>query len=406
MRLWEFDDNRAAPTSLVLEQDFILRVRRLNRIATPHLVANIKVSEVPSDYSGRGSLEDAHRRLEALVMAQKGTMCPMTNGDVFLIWPKSANVNVFPDQALMVLLPNGVGPQDKEKYVFLFDVPTEYTELRERANHYVNASREASSEVDEGSATFLLQTEAARGTLSAWTVNQVERMAKEVDLCPFIRSQSIYEVLPNNSWQQLFDEVFIGVEEVKQKYLPHTDVTHPRHLFLDLCQVFDRSLLEVMTQNFTSVSDMSLSINLSLPTILGVEFAKFAHVVQRPKRAQIGFEIHCGDLLQDFTQTLNAIDTLRQEGFRISLDGITPDMVSFFNFTRLGADFIKINIGKDFATSLKYPTIRQAIMQAPREKIIFFHCDSDLALKAGIEMGVRKFQGFLIDERARQWRKV
>jgi len=406
MRMWEFDDNRSVPTNLVLEQDFILRIRRLHRLGTPHFVANIQVSNIPADYSGRGSLDDAHRRLQALALAQKGTYAEMTNGDVFMVWTDSMQAKVFPDQAMMVTLPNGVAPGDVDKYVLRYHLPDDYALLRERANFYVDLSRTASVTEDENSPARLLKSEAARGPLSTWSLNQIERLIRDVDLCPFIRSQSIYAYQKDKSWQQLFDEAFIGLEEVKQTYFPHIDVTHPRHLFLELCQMLDRGLLTVLTQNYNSISDLSLSLNLTLPTVLGQEFAQFTHHVPRSARQHVGFEIHCGDLMQDFTQTLNSIATLRQEGFKIGIDGVTPDMLNYINFSRFDVDFIKINVSKEQVGTLKYPLIREGIAHAPREKLIFFHCDTEAAVNAGIDIGVTKFQGWLVDDLARKWRRV
>jgi EAL domain-containing protein (putative c-di-GMP-specific phosphodiesterase class I) len=405
MRMWEFDDNRTVPADLVLEQDFILRIRRLHRLGTPHLVANVMLTTIPEDYSGRGSLEDAHRHLQALAVAQKGTYAEMSNGDVFLIWPATVMAKAFPGQALMVTLPNGVAPDDLSKYVVQFELPQDYPLLRERANYYVDVSRTTAETEDENSPIRLLQTEAARGPLTAWSVNQIEKLAKDIDLCPYIRSQTVYELEKDKSWKQLFDETFMGLEEARQHYFPHLEVTQPKHLFLDLCQVLDRSLLAVLTQNYDSVSSMSLSLNLSLDTVLGPEFAQFTHRIPRAARQRIGFEIHCGDLMQDFTQTLNDLATIREEGYKLALDGITPDMIGFFNFNRFDVDYIKINISKDHAMSLKYPVIRESITHGPREKFIFFHCDSEQALHAGVELGVTKFQGWLIDEQARKWRK-
>lgn len=405
--MWEFDDNRAAPSSLVLEQDFILRIRRLHRLATPHLVANVALSEIPADYSGKGSMEEAQKRLQALILVQKGTYNEMTNGDVFLSWPSSSMSSIFPEQAMMVILPYGVASGDFAKYVTLYNLPEDYALLRERANHYVNASREnALTNEEENSPAMLLKSELTRGPLTAWSVNLIEKLTKDIDLCQYIRSQSIYEYQQkDNSWKQLVDETFIGLDDVKTKFFPHIELTNPKHLFLDLCQVLDRSLLETLTINYDSVSDMNLNLNLSLHTVLGLEFAQFTRRIPRSSRYRIGFEIHCGDLLQDFTQTLNALGTMRQEGYKLSIDGVTPDMLGYFDFAHFDVDYIKINVSKDNAASLKYQTIRENFFKAPKEKLIFFHCDSEQALSAGIDLGVTKFQGWLVDDKARSWRK-
>lgn len=306
----------------------------------------------------------------------------------------------------MVTLPNGVAPDDFGKYVQLYTLPDDYALLRERANHYVNASRQEAGEEDANSPARLLQSEMTRGPLTAWSVNLIERLTKDIDLCQYIRSQTIYEFQRDKTWKQLIDETFIGLDEVKTKYFPHIDVTQPKHLFLDLCQVLDRSLLETLTLNYDSVSEMNLNLNLSLHTVLGMEFAQFTHRIPRAMRSRVGFEIHVGDLLQDFAQTLNAVATFRQEGYKVSIDGITPDMMSYFNFGRFDVDYIKVNVSKDHVQSLKFQAIREHFQQAPRDKLVFFHCDTEQALIAGIDLGVTKFQGWLIDDKARSFRKV
>lgn len=405
MRSWEFDDTRAIPTNLVLEQDFILKIRRIHRMDTPYLVANISVSIIPAEYSGRGTLEDVHRRIQSLTMAQKGVYCEMSNGDVFVIWPATSMARIFPDQVLMVALPNGVGPDDRNKFVKTYSLPEDYALLRERANHYIDESRSAAISDDASSPIRILQSEAARGPLTSWRLSQLEKLFKEIDLSTFIRSQTVYELQRDKSWRELFDETFIGLEDLRQAYFPHTVITEPKHLFLDLCQVLDRSLLSTLTVNYDSISAMMLSLNLSLPTVLGTEFMQFTHRVPRQARARIGFEIQCGDMMQDFGQTLNVLATLRQEGYKIAIDGVTPDMMAYINFARFDVDAIKINVAKDRAGMLKYQAVRQAIQAAPREKIVFFRCDSEQALHDGTDMGITRFQGWLIDDQARKWRK-
>lgn len=54
MRIWEIEDNKAIPSDLVREQDFVMRVRRLNRLVTPALVINLVISAFDAQHGGRG----------------------------------------------------------------------------------------------------------------------------------------------------------------------------------------------------------------------------------------------------------------------------------------------------------------------------------------------------------------
>ena len=93
---------------------------------------------------------------------------------------------------------------------------------------------------------------------------------------------------------------------------------------------------------------------------------------------------------------------MHREGFKVAIDSVTPDMVNYLNLAAFDVDFIKINVSKDRAGLLADPAIREGLARIPKEKLIFFRCDNERALKAGLEMGVGKFQGWMIDDAVQQ----
>ena len=105
-------------------------------------------------------------------------------------------------------------------------------------------------------------------------------------------------------------------------------------------------------------------------------------------------------MLQDFSLTLSAINVLKREGFRIALDGLTPDMAGYINLDKFDVDQIKINVSKDRVLQMTDPAIRKGMERLPAKKLIFFHCDNERALALGREMGVSLYQGWLIDKLA------
>lgn len=399
--MWEFDDSRAVPTNLVLEQDFILRIRRLQRQGAPYIILNILLSDIPDDYNGRGKIDEAQRRLSAWTNVEGGDFAPMTVGDVFLVWPETdkRSAQEYAEGALSIILTEG-GFQDGDidDYVEIYHLPKDYGNLRERATTYVEMSKHAMVHDDRNSASNLLKSDSARGALTAWSVNQFERLAQEIDLRPYLRTQGVYERIHENEWHPAFEETYMGFQDIKIEHCPHLDLLQPHHLFLELCQILDRALLTFLTPNFETDSDLDISINLSLQSVLGREFARFAYRIPRDKRHKVCFEVHCGDLLQDFTQTLSAFATLHAEGFKIALDGIPPNLVSYMNLANFNFDYYKIDVARTKAMTLDDKKFFEALQKIPRERIIFFHCDSELALAAGHEYGITKFQGWLIDD--------
>lgn len=398
MRMWEVEDNKAIPSNLVLEQDFVLRVRRLHRLGTAHLVVNVALAETQPEYGGRGPMESAQSRLRAFAESRKGYYAPMSNGDVFIIWPEDGDGQLYIESLLQDLFPEGYQQDDLPRFLFTYRLPANYTELRERVNVYVEGTKHVSAMNDENGPIQLLQTDAARGPLTAWSVNQIERLLHEIDLRRYIKKQAVFELVNINQWTPIFEECFIGFEDLRRAFFPRLEISVPHHLFLQLCVALDHALLANLVEHFEMIEGRKTSLNLSIPSVMDSIFAQFTRRVPVKDRGLIYFELHRADLLQDFEMTKNALQVLRREGFKVILDGITPDILDFVNLAALTPDYIKINVGKDHPMLLNDLAARAALARLPHAKIIFYHCDTDTALKTGRTLGISRFQGWLVDK--------
>lgn len=396
MRIWEIEDNKAIPSDLVREQDFIMRVRRLNRLGTPHIIINLVLSAIEG-LQTRAALEAAQLRLQEFAKVTNGYYAEMSNGDAFLVWEESADTHVLPSRLLGALLPEGATTEDTGKFILIFPMPEGYIPLRERINYYIEVARSAAL-IGGSEPANNLKSDIARGPLTAWSVDQIEKLLEEIDLRRYLRTQPIYEYGADGKWQPVCEEYFIGFEDFRRERFPKLDIIMPEHLFLELCHALDQRLLAELTSRSETIAGHRANFNLSVSSITGAVFAQFCHVIPRAQRNLIGFELHRGDLLQDFALTLDAMALLRREGFRVAIDGITPDMINYLNLGAFDVDFIKINVSKDRAAQLDDPTVRQAIAKISKERLIFFRCDNEKALAMGLEMGVSKFQGWLIDD--------
>ena len=306
-------------------------------------------------------------------------------------------------QKRAALLPEDANAEDAGKCMLLFHLPEGYTPLRERINHYVEIAR-AAAEINANEPAQALQSDAARGPLTAWSVDQIQKLLEEIELRRYLRTQTIYEYQPDGKWRPLCEEYFVSFEDLKRDRFPRLELAAPEHLFLELCRALDQNLLAELALHFETIAGRHVLFNLSVASIMGTVFAQFCRSVPKGQRSLIGFELHRGDLLQDFSQTLNAMMTLHREGFKVAIDSVTPNMANYINLAAFEADFIKINVSQDRAEQLADPAIREGLARVPKEKLIFFRCDNDRALAAGLAMGVSKFQGWLIDDAVQQGR--
>ena len=92
---------------------------------------------------------------------------------------------------------------------------------------------------------------------------------------------------------------------------------------------------------------------------------------------------------------------LQQNGYRVLVDGISPVSMQFFDPAILEADFIKIGWGKEFENEeeddSKVEDLRRIIRDAGAESIILSRVDSEFAIQWGLNLGISRFQGFLMD---------
>ena len=75
--------------------------------------------------------------------------------------------------------------------------------------------------------------------------------------------------------------------------------------------------------------------------------------------------------------------------------------MQFFDPAVLEADFIKIGWGKEFVNEdeedSKVEDLRRIIRDAGKESIILSRVDSEDAIQWGLNLGITRFQGFLMD---------
>lgn len=397
-RTWEIDDSKSAmPVDLVREQDFILRVRRLQRLGSAHLVVNLVLSAVAALAKSRQALEGVQNRLKEFARITNGAYAEMSNGDVFIIWEEVGDAPLLAARLIGVLPIDGEDKNNSDKFLLTFHMPNDYMPLRERANHYVEVVRAATSLTTDVAADAL-KSETARGPLTAWGVDQIGKLLDDIDIRTYARTQPIYRVDERETWHAVSEEYFISFDNLRRERFPKLDMITPEHLFFALCEMMDQRLLTILADAPSTITGRAIHFNLSVAAVIGSVFARFTHSVPREKRGLLTFELHRGDLFQDFARTLNAIDILHKEGFKVAIDSVTPDMLPYLNLSAFRLDSVKINVSGDRSALFADAAIRKGLLQFPAEKLIFFRCDSDKALLTGRELGVRHFQGWHIDD--------
>jgi hypothetical protein len=391
-----YKTNRSTPT--MAEQDFIILIRRMHRLNMDGTIINL-IRHI-NDYNS-GDADGIEGKLRDFVQSLKGEMHSMVNGDVMMILPAMSDkqINQVQDN-LLALAFSGVNmPVDQaRKEMVLYKMPADYMQLRVQANSYVELARASEMMGPLQQAVRALQDEDVRGPLTAWSLAQAEKLIDNIDIKRYVRTQPVYHQGDGGVWCKSFIDFYISMGDLKRERFPKLVLDTPERLFLELCYTLDRKLLQELSQFTDNWLEKSISINLSAETVLSSAFAQFCHILPRVKRGNVVFDIHRSDLFLNFSTTRNAIKVLKEEGFLVGIDGITPSVLPYINFGLLQADFFKINVTKEKWPEMNEPSVKKSFETLPVDKIILSHCDHEEALKFGQRAGVRHYQGWLIDD--------
>ncbi|MEQ1653389.1 MAG: hypothetical protein ABL897_12935, partial [Hyphomicrobium sp.] len=385
---------KALPGDMVLEQDFIMRLRHMLRQGTPHLIINVTFAAVESLHRDLAAKEQLQRAISGAARTAGGDAHFMSNGDCFVAVPLTSGQTAA-DAAKPInaaALTDG-GDTVAAQLLHAYEMPHDYPQIRERTNHYVEAAR-AAAMIGAGnpSPEMALRNDAVRGPLTPWALDQIEKLFTEIDVRRYVRNQTIYR-RDTSGWTVISGEYFVSIEELQRERFPRLEIRTPERLFMELCSALDHRLLNQFADNPESLAKGPLHLNIAVDSVLGTPFAKFSKAVPRERRGAITFELNRGDLLLNFVTPRAAIALLRQEGFKIALDALHPEMLPYLNLEKFGADFYKVRVSKDTLAQLSNAEVLRAFKNLPTEKIIFYRCDTEAALAIGRQIGITLYQG-------------
>lgn len=399
MRIWEVDDLKALPGDIVREQDFIMRLRHLQRQGTPCTIINLSFGAVAALQAETEKREAIVRALAPLMASAQAQLHVMSQGDAFIITAdqQSGRTAVLTAVA-KTLAEHGLDDADILKLQQSFQLPQDYAAARERANHYVEAAR-ASAQIGSAnpSPELALHGEQVRGPLTPWALDQIIKLFATIDVRRYVRSQTIYRNTPNG-WEAAGAEYFVSVEELRRERFPRLDIRTPERLFMELCSELDHRLLNAFADQPASLASGPINLNIAVESVLGTAFAKFTHAIAPAQRQQITFEINRGEMLMNFEATQAAIAALKREGYKVALDALHPGMLPYLNCAAFDVAYLKIRCGKDMIEQAQEPVALLALRNLPKDKIILYRCDSDAALEFGKIIGASLFQGWYIDD--------
>ncbi|KAF0114765.1 MAG: hypothetical protein FD149_1771 [Rhodospirillaceae bacterium] len=222
---------------------------------------------------------------------------------------------------------------------------------------------------------------------------------ERVDLSRFIRRQSTVHLLGNASKAEVaFQEFYISIADLQKVVAPKLDFATNRWLFQYLTTVLDRAVLRALTKMKLLVMPSAISLNLNVTSCRHPSFNAFLETLAEGQDVVVEMELvdafaHLNDFL-----TIQA--ALHERGYKLLLDRLTPITFQLIDPTLFDAYYMKINWSPDLTDAVvpkDGETPQAFIARIGAEKFILARCDSEAAVKWGIAIGIRWFQGRFVD---------
>lgn len=223
---------------------------------------------------------------------------------------------------------------------------------------------------------------------------------RSTQIADIIRNQSVYHVIPGQKGAIVFREYFIAMGELKKRVAPNVNLFGSPWLFQYLTETLDKRMLAVMSRRNLAESNSAISLNLNINTVMSRDFQQF-HESIADHTSQVVIEIQVIDIFADLSAYHYAHDFLRDRGYRVLVDGLSPISINFFDPSILQADFLKISWGPEFVGEEqddKLDDMRRIISRAGKNGVILSRVDSQDAVKWGASLGISRFQGYFIDK--------
>ncbi len=198
----------------------------------------------------------------------------------------------------------------------------------------------------------------------------------------------------------LFRENFVSIGELQRRIAPGFNIVSNVWLFQHLTQTIDRRLLSMLSkEDFSSLQD-AISINLNVSTVLSKDFQRFDGVVAEHTN-RVVVEMQQIDVFSDLDEFKSARTWLLDRGYRVLLDGLTPMSLNYYNPGLLDADLFKVSWGVEFTETESiedHADMAEMVENIGADRFILGRTDSEDALRWALGLGIRRFQGYYIDD--------
>ncbi len=386
-----------------------LLLTRLKRVETNPAgvyAVHVQLSKLRPNNRQPHFLSIAQRSFDALIENYEGAVFPLSNADIVLIC-RNAPVDdtdaavdkiraLFSEDPLVAAGTSGL--EDPLSTWYDLSQGEDFSAFVSVANQLaIEAQRQRQQ---QQTTETKAKVEDKGEPLTAQNLPDINQKLQGTRVADLMREQTCLEMGPEGPGNIVFREHFISVADLKKRIAPNVNLFASPWLFQYLTETLDRRVLAVLANRGVAKATSALSLNLNVNTIMSRDFQNFHKVVDK-NAGKVVVEMQLLDVFADMNTFVYARDLLQERGYRVLLDGFNPLALQFIEPGRLKTDFVKIAWGTEFegdTESSKMAQMREVVATTGKDNVILARVDTELAVKWGISLGVKRFQGYYVDD--------
>jgi len=398
-------------------QEYLLLdyVQRLETRKYGHRAVHIHLSRMKPFHRRDYHIRVATNTFESYVKLYVGRIFVLTNSDLIFVWKDKSIADVEPavDTLRYLFRDDPLSQDDSEETGFCtwYNLNTEFQEFLLLCQHLDERAKKLQKSLNMRSAIQREKDNNTLGPITAENLGELEETIHTADLSEHIRQQPVC-VFAHGSSKELhpvFDEFFVSIADLRNALMPNIDLASNRWLFQHMTETLDKRMLNYLCKRTFKTHASSFSINLNLGTLTSKDFDKFDETVRRNWQGNVIIELNQVDLFSNLETYLSVRDDFHERGYRILIDNLTVEALSFVDRKRLKADFIKVAWREEMTDNVirkKYSEMDTLVNNSGRERVILCRCDSPTAIKFGQSLGITLFQGRYIDNMIARQRRA
>ena len=397
-------------------QEYLLLdyVQRLETRKYGHRAVHIHLSRMKPFHRRDYHIRVATNTFESYVKLYVGRIFVLTNNDLIFVWKDKSIADVEPavDTLRYLFRDDPLSQDDSEETGFCtwYNLNTEFQEFLLLCQHLDERAKKLQQSSNMRTA-LQREKDQALSPINAENLAQLEETIHTADLSEHIRQQPVCVFAHGGSKElhPFFDEFFVSITDLRNALMPNIDLASNRWLFQHMTEVLDKRMLNYLCKRTFKTHASSFSINLNLGTLTSKDFDKFDETVRSKWPGNVIIELNQVDLFSNLETYLSVRDDFHKRGYRILIDNLTVESLSFVDRNRLKADFIKVAWREEMTDNVirkKYSEMDNLVKNSGRERVILCRCDTPTAIKFGQSLGITLFQGRYIDNMIARQRRA